>query len=93
MMRCLLAEPMLSVLQMGYGYRLVCYYEDWSQYRPGVERMTPADIDPNLCTHINYAFANLTDGVLAPKEWNDFSKQLLKLVARKNDATQKPKLV
>ena len=36
--------------------------------------MTPADIDPNLCTHINYAFAILTDGVLAPKEWNDFSK-------------------
>ena len=60
--------------QVTYGYRMVCYYENWSQYREGVQKMMPSDIDPSLCTHVLYAFAKITDGVLAPIEWNDFSK-------------------
>lgn len=35
------------------------------------KQFTPDNIDPNLCTHINYAFANLAKGVLTQFEWND----------------------
>lgn len=58
---------------------MVCYYENWSQYKAGLQRMMPADIDPNLCTHIVYSFAKIDRGVLAPTEHNDYSEFLLKL--------------
>ena len=51
----------------------VCYYTNWAQYRPGMGKYTPNNIDPFLCTHINYAFAFVTnDGTgLRTFEWND----------------------
>jgi chitinase len=52
---------------------VVCYYTNWAQYRNGLGRFYPENIDPNLCTHINYAFAQLRDGVIVPYEWNDES--------------------
>ena len=54
-----------------YDKILVCYYTNWSQYRPGLGRFTPNDIDPFLCTHIHYAFAVIKNGTLQPFEWND----------------------
>ena len=53
---------------------MVCYYENWAQYRPGVQAMRPKDIDPYLCTHIVYAFARVVDNELLTYEWNDFGK-------------------
>ncbi|KAI0213288.1 Acidic mammalian chitinase [Lamellibrachia satsuma] len=53
------------------GAKVVCYYTNWSQYRPPGGKFVPEDIDVTLCTHIVYAFAKLEDGVLAPTEWND----------------------
>ena len=53
------------------GAKVVCYYTNWSQYRPPGGKFVPEDIDVALCTHIVYAFAKLEDGVLAPTEWND----------------------
>jgi chitinase len=39
-------------------YRLVGYFENWAQYRPaGNGQFFPAQIDPALFTHINFAFA------------------------------------
>uniref|UniRef100_A0AAR2IW83 Chitinase, acidic.1 n=1 Tax=Pygocentrus nattereri TaxID=42514 RepID=A0AAR2IW83_PYGNA len=52
--------------------RLVCYFTNWSQYRAGSGRFLPENVDPNLCTHLIYAFAiiNYTNQ-LVTKEWND----------------------
>ncbi|XP_054160532.1 probable chitinase 10 [Oppia nitens] len=39
--------------------RVVCYYTNWSNKRPGIGKFEPEHLDPNLCTHIIFAFANL----------------------------------
>ena len=54
-----------------YGYKRVCYYTNWSQYRKGIARFVPENIDVNICTHLIYAFAKLDGNQLAPVEWND----------------------
>ena len=51
--------------------RSVCYYTNWSQYRPGQGRFYPENVDPSICTHIIYAFAKMTNYKLAAFEWND----------------------
>ena len=38
------------------GYKVVCYYTNWSQYRPKKGKFLPEDIDPFLCTHVIFAF-------------------------------------
>ena len=50
----------------------VCYYTNWSQYRPAPMKYFPEDVDPKLCTHVIYAFAKIGhDNTLQPYEWND----------------------
>uniref|UniRef100_UPI00358FAF62 acidic mammalian chitinase-like n=1 Tax=Myxine glutinosa TaxID=7769 RepID=UPI00358FAF62 len=50
----------------------MCYFTNWSQYRPGAGRFLPANVDANLCTHIFYAFATINYyNELATVEWND----------------------
>lgn len=39
--------------------KVVCYFSGWAFYRPGSGRFDIDNIDPFLCTHINYAFANM----------------------------------
>lgn len=48
--------------------RIVCYYTNWSYKRPGAGRFGPENLDPNLCTHIIYAFYGLKDSKLVPTE-------------------------
>lgn len=48
-----------------------CYYTNWSQYRGDGGKFFPENIDPNLCTHIIFAFAKVERDSLEPYEWND----------------------
>ncbi|KAJ9573430.1 hypothetical protein L9F63_009158, partial [Diploptera punctata] len=57
------------------GYKVVCYYTNWSQYRPKHGKFLPEDIEPDLCTHIIYAFGWLKKGKLSSFESNDETKE------------------
>jgi len=41
-----------------------CYFSNWAGYRSGNGKFEPTDIDPNECTHLMYAFANINSGSL-----------------------------
>lgn len=44
---------------------LICYYDTWSTYRPGNGAFNVENIDPQLCTHIVYAFFGISqDGAV-----------------------------
>ncbi|XP_075052133.1 acidic mammalian chitinase-like [Mixophyes fleayi] len=62
---------LLVNVQLGSTYKLVCYFTNWSQYRPMPATFMPEDIDPQLCTHLTYAFATMNEHKIAPYEWND----------------------
>lgn len=38
---------------------VVCYISTWAVYRPSHGSFALENIDPNLCTHVVYAFAGL----------------------------------
>ena len=42
-------------------YKVICYYADWSVYYETNYKFTPKDIDPQLCTHLIYAFAKFAN--------------------------------
>uniref|UniRef100_A0A8D2KZV3 GH18 domain-containing protein n=1 Tax=Varanus komodoensis TaxID=61221 RepID=A0A8D2KZV3_VARKO len=68
------------------AYKLACYFTNWEQYRPQPATFTPANVDPSLCTHLIYAFADLKDNQLTTKEPNDeiLYRQLNDLKDRNN---------
>ncbi|KAI0235440.1 Chitotriosidase-1, partial [Lamellibrachia satsuma] len=49
-----------------YSYKRICYYTTWSKDRTDTARFLAADIDTSLCTHIVYAFVNVTKYRLSP---------------------------
>ena len=51
----------------------VCFYTNWAQYRQGIAKFLPSDIDVELCSHIYYAFAKINMQTLQIEnyEWND----------------------
>ncbi|XP_017755457.1 PREDICTED: probable chitinase 3 [Eufriesea mexicana] len=55
-------------------YKLVCYYTNWSQYRTKIGKFMPEDIQPDLCTHIVFAFGWLKKNKLTSFESNDETK-------------------
>ena len=61
------------------GYKVVCYYTNWSQYRPKKGKFEPEDIDPFLCTHVIFAFGWIKDGKLTSFEAGDVKSEQGKL--------------
>lgn len=61
----------LLLLQSCAAYKLICYYTSWSQYREGDGSCFPDAIDPFLCTHVIYSFANISNNEINTWEWND----------------------
>ncbi|KAM4699628.1 acidic mammalian chitinase-like [Discoglossus pictus] len=57
--------------QLGSAHVLTCYFTNWAQYRPGLAKFTPDNIDPCLCTHLIYAFAGMSKNQITTVEWND----------------------
>ncbi|KFQ34127.1 Acidic mammalian chitinase, partial [Merops nubicus] len=51
--------PLHLSFSTGTAYVLSCYFTNWAQYRPGLGKYTPENIDPCLCTHLLYAFAGI----------------------------------
>lgn len=45
------------------GYKIVCFYSNWAQYRNDPAKYFPEDIDPNLCTHVIFAFAKIDENL------------------------------
>lgn len=39
---------------------VVCYFASWTVYRQGDGKFDVENIDPSLCTHINFAFLGLS---------------------------------
>lgn len=57
-------------------YVIGCYYTNWAQHRKEEVKFLPKNIDPHLCTHSYFAFANidLDKMKLAPFEKNDVAE-------------------
>ncbi|CAB1315311.1 unnamed protein product [Coregonus sp. 'balchen'] len=52
--------------------KMVCYFTNWSQYRPDKGKYKPENVDPHLCTHLIYAFSIINSrNELVTYEWND----------------------
>ena len=40
----------------------MCYYSSWAFYRTGYGKFDIDDIDPHMCTHLNYGLVTLFRG-------------------------------
>ncbi|XP_076757244.1 uncharacterized protein LOC143427196 [Xylocopa sonorina] len=68
---------LLATIHDGNAERkIVCYYTNWSIYRPGTAKFSPQNINPYLCTHLIYAFGGFTkDNTLKPfDKYQDIEK-------------------
>ncbi|KAJ8258700.1 hypothetical protein COCON_G00177120 [Conger conger] len=62
---------LLLFLQIATSTKLVCYFSNWSQYRPRDGQFTAAKVDPFLCTHVIFTLATIENNRLVTTEWND----------------------
>ncbi|XP_059150012.1 chitotriosidase-1-like [Physella acuta] len=68
-----LVTILLSLGPIVYGKHIFCYYSSFAYKRHGLGNFLPEDINPYLCTHIIYAFVDISkDGSdLRPLNRND----------------------
>ncbi|CAH1258832.1 CHIT1 [Branchiostoma lanceolatum] len=82
----LLGIVLVQSVHYAWTYKRVCYHTNWSQYRPGIGKFFPEDIDSSLCTHIIYSFAKMVGNQLQAFEWNDESEPWMRgMYERFND--------
>nr|XP_056700837.1 chitotriosidase-1-like [Euleptes europaea] len=67
----------------GSPCKIVCYVTKWSQYRSKPAKFYPEDVNPNLCTHITFAFAIIRNNHLSCNGWNDESVLIPQIQALK----------
>ncbi|OQV12862.1 hypothetical protein BV898_12882 [Hypsibius exemplaris] len=48
-----------------------CYFTTWSRYRPVPGKYLPANVDPNLCTILIYAFGQITNNTISTRSPKD----------------------
>nr|XP_020515760.1 chitinase-3-like protein 1 [Labrus bergylta] len=56
--------------------RLMCYYNSKAQNRPNVGKFRVSDIDPDKCTHLIFAFSDISKNELVPTTVNDLQQYL-----------------
>ncbi|XP_061869608.1 acidic mammalian chitinase-like isoform X2 [Colius striatus] len=56
---------------IGSAYVLSCYFSNWAQYRAGLGKFLPDNIDPYLCDHLIYAFAGMDNNEITTTERDD----------------------
>lgn len=54
--------------------KIVCYFTNWSQYRPKKGKFVPESVDPHLCTHIIFAFGWIKNNKLSAFDQQDDNK-------------------
>jgi chitinase len=54
----------------------MCYYSSWAYVRPGNGNFDVENIDPQVCTHLIYAFIGVNwDGTVRVMDpWNDLEE-------------------
>ncbi len=64
---------MISPKKEIFKYKKVCYFTNWSQWRPKPAYFAPENIDASLCTHIIYAFSYIDNVTFTLRtiEYND----------------------
>ncbi|XP_048248852.1 chitotriosidase-1-like isoform X2 [Haliotis rufescens] len=58
---CLLLLQVIVISTEQPDHKRFCYVSGWARYRHNPATFNPEDIDPDLCTHLSFAFATLDD--------------------------------
>ncbi|XP_058497853.1 acidic mammalian chitinase-like [Solea solea] len=67
----LIAGLCLTITSLACSSKLVCYVTSWSVYRQTLGKFTTSNIDPNLCTHLIFAFADMSNNQLVARNSDD----------------------
>ena len=87
------AEP---IPPLADKFKVVCYFSNWAWYRPQNGRFIPEDINPKLCTHLNYAFATLNGETMTLQihdSWADVDNRFLKRIVGLREKNPKLKVM
>ncbi|XP_064601993.1 probable chitinase 10 [Liolophura sinensis] len=75
------------------GFNTLCYWTVWSQGRPGDYGLKPSKIDPNLCSHLIYAFGIVAPGLTIGLEEDAYPAAPRSVREINNLKTENPELI